>query len=959
MGESAFDSCLVLASVTINDGAAYIGDYAFSSCKSLASINLPDSITYIGEGAFRYCTSLTSITIPGSVKTTGTDTFCECTSLTSVIISYGVKTIDSYAFQKCTSLKSVVIPDSVTSIEKYAFSFCKSLTSIDLPNSITSIEEAAFYSCSGLRSIKIPDKIKIIRTELFSYCTNLTSVTIPNGVKSINSLAFCKCASLTSIVLPDSVSNIENVAFCYCVNLTNVTIPKNVSFVGGNAFCGCTSLLGINADENNADYKSVDGVLFTKDMSKVVAFPGGKVGSYAIPDGVTSIGVCAFYGCDNITSVIIPDGATSIESSAFGNYYAPKYITIPASVTSIKEHAFISNADLTILGYTGTTAETYANKNDIPFVDLNNISFNSDVTASATTKSVYLSWNKVAGATAYLVKSADGETQYTADSITKTSYNITGLKSGTQYQFQVYALINGEWYASSVVTATTVEEFKNLTATAGVGQITLNWDKITGATGYVVKSADGKTQYTKRSITANTYTVIGLNGNTQYKFKIWAYVNGKWYGSSVISETTLTPIEIKNLKATSGSKKITLTWDKVDGATGYLVKSNDGTIQYTEEPITTNYYTVTGLKNSTCYVFRVYACVDGIWYKSRSVSKTPTGQPQHVKATSGNQEVTLTWDKVDGATGYFVKDWNGRIEYTKKTIKTNSYTVTGLTAGTKYGFKVYACVDAIWYDSYYVTATPYVKINNITATAGNGQVDLTWNKVNNATGYVVKSADGKIQYTKNSIHKTSYTVTGLKNGTQYKFKVYAKVNGRWYDSKIVSKTPVAKPQNVKATAGNGQVKLTWDTVNGATGYLVKSADGAVQYTADPITENTYTVTGLTNGKQYKFKVYACVDGLQFASASVSKTPVAKPTNVVAVAGKEKITLAWDKVDGATAYQIKSADGTTLYTADNITENIYTVTKLDSNTTYKFKVYAYADGKWYASSTVSKTTFKSY
>lgn len=252
----------------------------------------------------------------------------------------------------------------------------------------------------------------------------------------------------------------------------------------------------------------------------------------------------------------------------------------------------------------------------------------------------------------------------------------------------------------------------------------------------------------------------------------------------------------------------------------------------------------------------------------------------------------------------------------------------------------------------------FVDPNNVsikaTAVSGNRSVTLSWNAVSGASGYIVKSADGKTQYTAKSITATSYTVSGLKNGTQYKFKVYAKVGNKWYGSAKVSKTPVAKPQNVTATAGSQKVILNWDKVDNATSYVVKSADGKTQYTKKSIKTNTYTVTGLKNGTQYKFKVYAYSDGKWFASSTVTRTPTGKPQNVKAVAGCKKVTLSWDKVDGAKSYVIKSADGKTQYTKNAITANSYTVTGLTGGTQYKFKVYAYTDGKWYASNTVTKT-----
>lgn len=329
----------------------------------------------------------------------------------------------------------------------------------------------------------------------------------------------------------------------------------------------------------------------------------------------------------------------------------------------------------------------------------------------------------------------------------------------------------------------------------------------------------------------------------------------------------------ENIKATADDGKVTLTWDAVDGAKGYLIKSADGKTQYTKTIKTTS-YTVTGLTNGTTYSFKVYAYDGTKWYASEAISAAPKNCiPKNVKAEALNRSVKLTWDKVDGATGYIVKSADGKTQYTKNAITANTLTVDGLKNGTQYQFKIYACVDGKWRASSRISKTPVAK-PAVTATSASHQVTLTWAKVPNATAYIVKSADGTVQYTKKSIKTNSYTITGLKNGTAYKFKVYAYSDGHWFASSTCTKTPTGSPQNVTATAGSKKVTLTWDKVDGATGYIVKSADGKTTYTKKSIKQTSYTVTGLTAGKQYKFKVYAYVDGKWYASGTKTKTPKA-------------------------------------------------------------------------------------
>mgnify|MGYP003441348454 FL=1 len=210
VGNSAFEDCISLTSITIPNSVTSIAGYAFNGCISLTSITIPNSVTSIGMCAFRHCRSLTSITIPNSVTSIGGDAFYGCSSLTSIIIPNSVTSIDYYAFRNCSGLQSITIPNSVTIILDYAFSGCSSLTSITIPNSVTSIGEGAFYKCLSLTSVTIPNSVTSVGREAFYGCSGLISVTIPNSVKEISYLAFSECPKL------------ENV-YCYAESFSDIS----------------------------------------------------------------------------------------------------------------------------------------------------------------------------------------------------------------------------------------------------------------------------------------------------------------------------------------------------------------------------------------------------------------------------------------------------------------------------------------------------------------------------------------------------------------------------------------------------------------------------------------------------------------------------------------------------------------------------------------------------------------
>ena len=170
---------------------------------------------------------------------------------------------------------------------------------------------------------------------------------ITYSVCGIGIRAFSNCPALTSVTIPDGVTSIGGNAFLGCTGLTSIFIPDGVTSISIGAFMSCTSLTEIIINENNPNYASIDGVLFNKTYTELMACPAGKAGIYNIPEGVISVCDGAFYSCTGLTSVTIPGGVTSIGNLAFWGCNGLTSVSIPASVTFIGTAAFCGCTGLT------------------------------------------------------------------------------------------------------------------------------------------------------------------------------------------------------------------------------------------------------------------------------------------------------------------------------------------------------------------------------------------------------------------------------------------------------------------------------------------------------------------------------------------------------------------------------------------------------------------------------------
>ena len=354
--EGKYYGNIVIPSKVILGGNEYsvtrIGYRAFFGCSGLTSVSIPNSVISIGSEAFYNCSGLTSITIPPSVTRIGEDAFKKCISLTSVHISDleswlkvridigtrdgGIEYSSSplyyahHLYLNGKEVKSIEIPNSLTYIPSYYFENWTGLNSVTIPNSVTSIGWYTFMGCDLTTIVsEIENPFAIDNAFSTSVYKNATLI-VPSGRKSAyqSTAGWNKFQNIveTSVVVKEF--EVNGVRYLIGENNTvsvtsktekytgDISIPNQVTYNGDNYM---VTSIGLSAFEGCEDMTSVSIPGSVTSICNGAFWECSSLKTVVIPDGVSTIGEGAFRNCYNLISVDIPNSVTSIGSSAFGN----------------------------------------------------------------------------------------------------------------------------------------------------------------------------------------------------------------------------------------------------------------------------------------------------------------------------------------------------------------------------------------------------------------------------------------------------------------------------------------------------------------------------------------------------------------------------------------------------------------------------------------------------------------
>ena len=297
-----------LGNYVLPDSVEKIADSAFSGNTTLRTFTAGSNLREIGYGALSFCTNLTTVTLPANIDslTIGGGAFQGSRKLATVVNLDSATYIGEYAFVG-TAITSAKIGDDAE-IGEYAFEEITSLSTVDIGNNVK-IGEGAF-AFGYMTSVTLGKNVEI-GYGAFWWCDSLTEIDLTD-VAFVDEFAFYACIGLKRVNLAN-VTELSPYAFSNCISLTAVDNAGALTSVGEGAFYGyMTDTFG----------RAYNVPLETIDLSNVKEIGDGAFMYTSITQAdltnVVTLGISAFFGCSDLSSVEFGQNLKVISDDAFG-----------------------------------------------------------------------------------------------------------------------------------------------------------------------------------------------------------------------------------------------------------------------------------------------------------------------------------------------------------------------------------------------------------------------------------------------------------------------------------------------------------------------------------------------------------------------------------------------------------------------------------------------------------------
>ncbi len=434
------------------------------------------------------------------------------------------------------------------------------------------------------------------------------------------------------------------------------------------------------------------------------------------------------------------------------------------------------------------------------------------------------------------------------------------------------------------------------------------------------------------------------------------------------------------LAATAGDGQITISWQTVAGASHYEIWVRQGTAPWTQAnttalPATATSFIHTGLTDGETYFYTARSAnasgVKSPWSPQVEATVNPELAAPVLTATAGVNQIDISWQAVTGAAAYELWAWEETEDWVQiddGSLTATSFTHSDLDEGLTYYYQARTLnnndTPGPWSDKVHATVYADIAPPVLTATAGDGQISISWPTVTDAHGYQIWTAQDGADWEQaddGSLtgFSTSFTHVGLTSGETYYYlgrSITASGHNGLFGQPVAATVPVTlTAPALTLTPGHGQIALSWQAITGADSYeLWTWQEGAdwVQLDDGSLTATSFTHPSLTVGSKHYYAVRALSDDGTEGAWSEYVGAIAAgelPTPVLtATASGAQITITWQAVTGADTYELwywisgsdwqRLDDGTLAATS-------YTHTGLTTGTTYLYTLRALSnDGK---------------
>ena len=580
-----------------------------------------------------------------------------------------------------------------------------------------------------------------------------------------------------------------------------------------------------------------------------------------------------------------------------------------------------------------------------------------------SSSTIQLDGYAVAGGTNYTFSPCNGSPSFNVQSTMNNSYTLTGLSSLTNYGIQVKATnicgISGNNSPCIFINTTIKAPTLAIPIAQSTSSILLNWTCADQnvATGYLIKqiSPNSVTYPQINSGFSTNYLVTGLSSGTNYVFQIQTIAPNSANSSFATFNQTITyPDQPQNLVVTPGSitnSSVILTWNPVVGASSYQVFDCTSGLPLGSSTSSTTTY-LTSLLPLTSYSLQVKAInaagssIGSSCANFTTLISPPTGLTTLALSTTSIQ---LNWTSTSSALnpiGYRIKQISpNTLTYSDLTPGTiNTYTVTGLLAGTTYTFQIQTLANDPASNSQFISFNttityPDPPANLVATTVSGSKINLTWNSVVGASSYKVFRCDGTV-VSGGTTTTNSFLVQNLAQLTYYDFKVIA-VNaaGNSDYSLCVGATTLINEPTVTATPiSTSKINVAWNNIPSAISYDIFDCNGIwlKNILAPPITTSQveYNFSSLPSGTLYGYKVktIGATSISIYSNCAQARTILDAPVLTEEVTSVNQITFTWNNVVGATSYDVYNCNGlyyTRVQTGIGTTSYSHTMNQLGS------------------------------